>query len=158
MSIPFEASRSFVYQATRYDLLPRIAEFAQEFGDKPFLLRDVTKRVLDETYTQEQLEIRVKKAQSDKMEKVRTIFGFYVPFLAENLHFFENVGGGYFRNISIADGLAEVDAVATDSESNDAGFIYAYTFPTIRKSDGRFPIKIGLTTTGDCEARVAHQC
>ena len=54
--------------------------------------------------------------------------------------------------------VAEADAVATDVESNDLGIIYAYSFPSIRRSDGRFPIKVGLTTTGDADARVTQQC
>lgn len=158
MTIPFEPTRSYVYKAARYELLPRIEEMARDFGDEPFLLREISKRLLAETYTQEQLEIRIKKAESDRTEKMSAIFGFYIPFLAENLRVFENRGGGKFRNISIDEELAEADAVATDVESNDPGIIYAYSFPSIKKNDGRFPIKIGLTTTGDTDARVTQQC
>ncbi len=158
MTIPFEPTRSYVYKAARYELLPRIAEIARDFGDEPFLLREISKRLLAETYTPEQLEIRIKKAESDRTEKMSAIFGFYIPFLAENLRVFENLGGGKFRNISIDEELAEADAVATDVESDDSGIIYAYSFPSIKKNDGRFPIKIGLTTTGDTNARVTQQC
>ncbi len=35
----------------------------------------------------------------------------------------------------------------------DAGTIYAYSFPSIIKESGQFPIKVGLTTTGDAQAR-----
>jgi T5orf172 domain-containing protein len=158
MAIPFEPTRSYVYNAARYELLPRIKDIAREFGDEPFLLREISKRVLAETYTAEQLSIRIKKAESDVTQKMSTIFGFYIPFLAENLHFFENLGGGMWKNIPIDEELAEADAAATDVESNDAGVIYAYSFPSIRKNDGKFPIKIGLTATGDTEARVKQQC
>lgn len=158
MSIPFEPTRSYVYRAARYELLPQIAEIARKYGEEPFLLREISKRVLAETYTADQLEIRVKKAQSDKTEKISTIFGFYIPFLAENLQLFENLGDGMFKNISIEEELAEADAVATDVESHDAGIIYAYSFPLLQKNSGKFPIKIGLTTTGDSEARVNQQC
>lgn len=158
MTIPFEPTRSYVYKASRYELLPRIAEIVGEFGDEPFQLREIASRVLAETYTTEQLEIRIKKAESDMTEKMSKIFGFYIPFLAKNLKFFENLGGGKYRNISIVDELAEADAVATDVESSDSGHIYAYSFPSIKKSDGRFPIKVGLTTTGDTDARVMQQC
>ncbi len=54
--------------------------------------------------------------------------------------------------------MAEADAVATDVESNDAGIVYAYSFPSIIRKDGKFPIKVGLTTTGDADARVTQQC
>lgn len=158
MTIPFEPTRSYVYNAARYELLPRIEEIARDFGDEPFLLREISKRLLAETYTPDQLEIKVKKAKSDATEKMSNIFGFYIPFLAENLKVFENLGGGMFKNISLEEEMAEADAVATDVESNDAGIIYAYTFPTLRKAEGKFPIKIGLTTTGDADARVIQQC
>ena len=159
MTLPFEASRSYVYNAARYELLPRVAEIAKGFGDEPFLLREISKKVLAETYTPEQLEIKVKKAKSDATEKMSTIFMFYIPFLAENLKVFENLGGGMFKNISLEEELAEADAAAIDIESDDAGTIYAYSFPTIVRKDGnRFPIKVGLTTTGDAEARVMQQC
>lgn len=158
MSIPFEPSRSYVYKAARYELLPRIAEIARSFGDEPFLLREISKKLLTETYTPEQLEIRVKKAKSDATEKLSTIFGFYIPFLAENLKVFENVGSGMFRNISLEEELAEADELAIDLDSDDAGIIYAYSFPTIIRKEGRFPIKVGLTTTGDAMARVTQQC
>lgn len=158
MTIPFEPTRSYVYNAARYELLPRIAEIARDFGDEPFLLREISKRVLAETYTPEQLEIKIKKAKSDATEKMSNIFGFYIPFLAVELKVFENLGGGQFKNISIDEEMAEADAVATSVESNDAGLIYAYSFPAIIRSDAKFPIKVGLTTTGDADARVAQQC
>jgi len=112
MTIPFEPTRSYVYNAARYELLPRIAEIARDFGDDPFLLREISKRVLSETYTPEQLEIKIKKAKSDATEKMSNIFGFYIPFLAVELKVFENLGGGQFRNISIDEEMAEADAVA----------------------------------------------
>lgn len=158
MTTPFEPTRSYVYNAARYELLSKIAEIAHDFGDEPFLLREITKKILAETYTQDQLETRVKKARSEATEKISTIFGFYVPFLAENLKVFENQGGGYFKNYSLDEELAEADAVATDVDSNDAGLIYAYSFPSLIKVDSRFPIKVGLTTTGDAEARVTQRC
>ena len=158
IKIPFEPTRSYVYRAARYELLPRIAEIAKSFGEGPFRLRDIWRPMLAETYTPDELDIRVKKAQSDATEKMSTIFGFYIPFLAENLKFFENLGGGMFRNIPLEEELAEADAVATDIDANDAGTIYAYSFPSIMKEGGKFPIKVGLTTTGDALARVTQQC
>jgi T5orf172 domain len=158
MTVPFEPTRSYVYRAARYELLPKIVDMAREFGDEPFLLRDITKRVLAETYTPDQLELRIKKAKSDATEKMRTIFGFYIPFLAENLRVLENLGSGMFKNFSLEEEMAEADAVATDVESNDPGLIYAYSFPSIRREEGKFPIKVGLTTTGDADARVTQQC
>jgi T5orf172 domain len=159
MPIPFEPTRSYVYKASRYELLPKIAEIAaRDFGDNPFLLRDITKKVLADTYTPQQLDIRIKKAESETTEKMRKIFNFYIPFLAKNLRVFERVGDGLFKNFSIDEELAEADAVATDVDSNDSGLIYAYSFPSIRKKEGKFPVKIGLTVTGDAQDRVTQQC
>jgi hypothetical protein len=158
MSISFEPTRSYVYKASRYELLPRIAEKARSFGDEPFLLRELSKQVLIETYTPDQLELRIKKAQSDETEKMKNIFGFYIPFLAENLRVFERLGGGMFKNISLEEEQAEADAIATDIESDDPGIIYAYSFPSIKKNSGKFPIKVGLTVTGDAAERVKQQC
>jgi T5orf172 domain len=161
MTIPFEPTRSYVYQATRYELLPEIQKRTGRFGDVPFLLRDIWKPLLAETYQPEQLEIRIKKERSDATEKMGTIFGWYIHFLASNLKFFENLGEGMFRNISLDEEVAEADDetpdTAADAEDDGSGIIYAYTFPSIRK-DGRFPIKVGRTMAGDAEARVAQQC
>ncbi len=41
MTIPFEATRSYVYKAARYELLPRIVEIVRDYGDEPFLLREI---------------------------------------------------------------------------------------------------------------------
>ena len=158
MTIPFESTRSYIYRAARYELLPRIAEIARDHGDEPFLLRDISKRLLSDAYTPEQLETHIKKAKSDGTEKMSSIFGFYIPFLAEKLRVFKNLGSGLFENIPIDEDLAEADAVATDIESNDSGIIYVYSFPSIIRNDSKFPIKVGLTTTGDTDARVRQQC
>ena len=107
MTIPFEPTRSYVYRAARYELIPRIAENARDFGDEPFLLRDISKRVLSETYTTEQLETRIKKANSDASEKMSNIFGFYIPYLAEELHVFEKLGG--VRRFAVVNGMKPND-------------------------------------------------
>jgi hypothetical protein len=54
--------------------------------------------------------------------------------------------------------VAEADEIAFDIDSDEAGCIYAYSFPTLKKENGRFPVKIGLTTSGDPENRVNSQC
>ncbi len=158
MALPFEPTRSYAYQAARYELLPKVAERAQQYGEEPFLLRSITKQVLAETYTPEQLSTPIKKAKSEKTDKLVTIFNFYILYLAENLKVLENLGGGMFKNITLAEELAEADAVAADVDEDDSGTIYAYSFPLIQRATDRFPIKIGLTTTGDAQARVTQQC
>ncbi|MBX3502115.1 MAG: GIY-YIG nuclease family protein [Alphaproteobacteria bacterium] len=170
MAIPFEPTRSYVYKATRYEILPRIVELARPYGDVPFLLRDLSKKVLNDTYTREQLDIQIRKAQSDVLQRMSRIFGFYIPFLAKNLRIFERVGDGMFRNVSnleedeeIAEADADPDAIADEEAGpvgfvDTAGFIYMYSFPTIVREGVRFPIKIGLTRADDADARVQQQC
>lgn len=147
-----------MYRATRYELLPRLAEMAQAFGNEPFLLRELSKKLLEEVYTPEQLELQIQKAQSDKLDKIKNIFGHYIPFLAEKLDLFEKIGNGYFKNIPLEEEVAEADEVAFDIDSDEAGCIYAYSFPTLKKENGRFPVKIGRTTGSDPENRVNSQC
>ena len=156
MTLPFEASRSYVYNAARYELLPCIAEIARSYGDEPFLLREISKRVLAETYSPEQLEIKVKGEMTLQRNSAPSSGFTFLP--CGKPESFRKPGGGMFCNISLEDEIAEADAVATDVDSNDAGIIYAYSFPSISRKDGKFPMKVGLTTTGDAEARVAQQC
>ena len=156
--IPFEQTRSYVYRATRYEILPILESLAEPFGEEPFLLRELSKKVLSERYSSDQLDTLIKKAESDKFEKMRNIFGFYIPFLAQNLRIFEKVEDGYFKNIPIEEEIAEVDSVAADVDADDSGSIYAYSFPALVKSEGKFPIKVGLTTGDDPELRVRTQC
>lgn len=50
MTMPFEASRSYVYRATRYELIPQIQKLAEDFGDVPFQLRDIWRPLLAKMY------------------------------------------------------------------------------------------------------------
>ena len=161
MAIKFEATTSYVYHAARYEILPRIVEKVRALGDEPFLLRDIFKPLLAETYTQEQLDIQIKKKESDTTRSIGQFFSFYVPFLAKKSRVFEYLGDGKFRNISNDEEdeeLAEADSVAVDVESDGSGIIYAYSFPSIMRDQGRFPITVGLTTGDDANARVTQQC
>jgi hypothetical protein len=52
----------------------------------------------------------------------------------------------------------ELDAEEDDEETTEFdGWIYAFSFPVLVKSDIAFPIKVGKTIK-DVEGRVAHQC
>ena len=42
MAIPFDPTRSYVYRAARYELLPRIAEIARGFSKAQFLFLSYT--------------------------------------------------------------------------------------------------------------------
>ena len=158
MAIEFKPTRSYIYHAARYELLPRIVEMVSGLGDEPFSLLEILYPLLEQTYTPEQLETPIKKAESDKTNTAHQIFAFYVPFLAKKLDVFEYLGGGKFKNVSNDAEVAEADSVATNVDSDDSGIIYAYSFPSIMRNSGRFPIKVGLTTGDDAKARVTQQC
>lgn len=159
---PFEPTRSFAYRFVRYTVLPEVsAQVAALSSDESFLLREVARPVVDRLLTKEQQAVRVPRSQSVGDDSLGAIVRFYVYFLARELDLFVPMGKGYFR--------VRTDADVSDSELVDAaleggdeeaaeldGWIYAFSFPSIVKSLGVFPIKIGRTV-GDVEARVADQ-
>lgn len=55
-----------------------------------------------------------------------------------------------------AEDVDEAIEAEVDIEFN--GWIYAFTFPAIKKHGEAFPIKIGLTTAPEVETRVFGQC
>ena len=70
---------------------------------------------------------------------------------------------GMYRLKSVTELTLEADAdedeaieEQVDVEFN--GWIYAFTFPAIKRTTEAFPIKIGLTTAADVETRVNAQC
>lgn len=146
----------------RYTVLPEVTKEVAALGDEPFLLRKIAWPIIDRLLTKEQPAVRVQRAQSEGDDSMSSIVRFYVSFLAKGLNLFESLGGGYFRAHPEADVSenALVDAVIESGDEEEAGefdgWIYAFSFPSIVKTDGVFPIKIGKTV-GDVEARVADQ-
>ncbi len=157
----FEPTRSFAYRFVRYTVLPEVDMEVAKLGNSEFLLRDIAWPIIDRLLTKEQQAVRVPKAQSEGDESMSRIVRFYVNFLAKELHPYESLGKGYFRTSTEAD-ITEDELVDAAIESGDEeageidGWIYAFSFPTIIKTDGVFPIKIGKTIR-DVEARVAEQ-
>ena len=158
----FEPTRSFGYRFVRYTVLPEVAREVAALGGEPFLLREIAWPIIDRLLTKEQQAIRVPKAQAEGDDSMSSIVRFYVSFLAKGLNLFQKLGGGYFRVHTEADVSenALVDAVIEISDEDEAGefdgWIYAFSFPSIVKTDGVFPIKIGKTV-GDVKTRVAEQ-
>lgn len=158
----FEPTRSFAYRFVRYTVLPEVTKVVATLGDEPFLLRKIAWPIIDRLLIKEQQAVRVHRAQSEGDDSMSSIVRFYVSFLAKGLNLFESLGGGYFRVHPEADVSenALVDAVIEIGDEEDAGefegWIYAFSFPSIVKTDGVFPIKIGKTV-GDVETRVAEQ-
>lgn len=157
----FEPTRSFAYHFVRYTVLPEVDKEVAAFGDKEFLLRDIAWPIIDRLLTKEQQAIRVPKAQSEGDNTMSSIVRFYVNFLAKHLDRYESLGQGMFRVHAESD-ISDDELVDAAIESGDEeasefeGSIYAFSFPTIVKTDGVFPIKIGQTV-GDVKARVDAQ-
>ena len=159
--IPFEPTRSFAYRLVRYTVLPAVDKVVGTLGGEPFLLRDIAWPIIDSLVTPVQQAILVPKAQSEGEDNVSSIIRFYVNFLAKELDQYESLGKGLFRAHTAAD-ISEAELIdatidSGDEEANEfGGWIYAFSFPAIVKSDGIFPIKIGKTV-GDVQARVDDQ-
>ena len=159
---PFEPTRSFAYRFVRYTVLPEVsAQVAALGNDEPFLLRDVARPIIDRLLTKEQQAVRVARSQSEGDDSLGAILRFYVYFLAKELGLFVSMGKGYFRVRTDADvsdsQLVDAALEGGDEEAGDFdGWIYAFSFPSIVRTSGVFPIKIGRTV-GDVDARVADQ-
>ncbi len=159
--LTFEPTRSFAYRFVRYTVLPEVTKKVAALGEQQFLLREIAWPIIDGLLTKEQQDVRVQKAKSEGDDSMSSIVRFYVNFLAKGLDLYESLGGGYFRAHTDAD-ISEDELVDAAIESGDEeadefdGWIYAFSFPSIVKSDGAFPIKIGRTV-GDVETRVADQ-
>ena len=158
---PFEPTRSFAYRFVRYTVLPEVTKEVAGLGEESFLLRDVAWPIIDRLLTPTQQAVRLPRAQSAGDDSLSSIVRFYVNFLAKELDLYKSMGKGYFRVHSEAD-ISEDDLVDEAIESGDEvasefdGWIYAFSFPTIVKAAGVFPIKVGKTV-GDVESRVSEQ-
>lgn len=163
---PFEPSSSWCYRFSRYRAIPEILTMPEVTEGKPFKLLDLSKKVLDAHLTKAQQEQTYLRKNTGAPMSVAASVKFYIPYLAEATEQLVKLGGGMFRIPTDADldqeavETAAIDAATDDSpeEGSDlAGWIYAFTFPLIERTDGPFPIKVGKTS-GDVAKRVAFQC
>ena len=131
-------------------------------GGKQFRLTDLAKRVIDKYLTPEQQQIKVKKAQSDKLEPIHSIVKFFASYIAKDLETFVKIGDGVYRSKTaedISDVELEESALADGDEeaAEFEGWIYAFSFPVLVRTNEPFPIKIGKTIS-DVDNRVEQQC
>ena len=168
----FEPSASWCYRFSRYKAIPEILQMPEAREGKPFRLIDLTWRVLKEHLTREQLAMTFKRREADGELSVAASIKFYIPFIAKNTGQLKNIGGG--QGLYCLPSSKDVDEEATEAEAGAieeadeaaeaedsgtdlSGWIYAFSFPLIQRSDGPFPIKVGKTA-GDVENRVSTQC
>lgn len=154
-------SRSAAYKLARYTILPELRVKAVEFGDQPFLLREVALPIIEAHVPIEHRDVYLPFAHAEGGERYIQTVKWYVSYLSKELKEYENLGRGYFRNKTEADiddeAITESALEEGDEEAGEFdGWIYAFSFPAIAKSDGPFPIKIGKTV-GDVDLRVSEQ-
>ena len=164
---PFEATSSWCYHFARYEALPTILSKLEVAAGEVILLRDYTQSVLDECLTPDQQNLTYKRANSDGDVKIKSSVKYFVAFMAAETSEMMNLGQGTFQKI-LATSQAVVDAAedaaiddaepdAVEDEDDLKGWVYAFTFPLIQKTDTPFPIKIGKARW-DVFARVTAQC
>lgn len=162
MELQFEATRSFCYKFGRYWVLAEIQAMPEVTSGDEFRLTDLAQRVINKYLTPEQQQIKVKKAQSERSEPIHSIVKFFVSFIAKEQETFVRIGDGIYRS-KTAEDISDVEleeAALADGDEEAAeleGWIYAFSFPALVRTNEPFPIKIGKTM-GSVDERVAQQC
>lgn len=167
LPIEFEPNASFCYRLARYHLLNEIASEPEAMTGEPFRLLPVATRVIGRYLTDEQQAMTYPARDTDgELRQVGAALRFFVSLRAKRgaeSPFVWLGRSGMYRLKSETEVIEEAD-VDTDENVEDEptiefnGWIYAFTFPAIKRSDQPFPIKIGLTTAPDVETRVYGQC
>ena len=167
LPIPFEPTASFCYRFARYHLLQEIAQEPEALTGEPFKLNPVITRVMARYLTDEQMNLSYPARDTEgKMRPVGAGIRFFVSLRAKRgaeSPFIWLGKSGMYRLKS--DSEVSMEAVEDEDEEVEEqtdvefdGWIYAFTFPAIKKSGSAFPIKVGLTTAAEVETRVFGQC
>lgn len=162
MELQFEPTRSFCYKFGRYTVLAEVQMMPEVISGNEFRLTDLAQRVIDKYLTPEQQQVKVKKAQSERLEPIHSIVKFFVSFIAKEQETFIKIGEGIYRAKTAEDiSELELDESSLDDGDEEAaefeGWIYAFSFPILVRTNAPFPIKIGKTIA-DVDGRVAQQC
>ena len=163
--ITFEPTASFCYRFSRYVALPEVAQMVEVTCGEKFLLRELVFKVIDKYLSPEEQAQYIPYRDSDGGTNVRRNTRYYAGFVATETKFFENLGKGWFKKVDaeampseseVLEAIDEEDEVSGEADAI-GGWIYAFSFPLIVKTDAPFPIKIGKTV-GSVENRIADQC
>ncbi|MDI1272473.1 GIY-YIG nuclease family protein [Polaromonas sp.] len=167
LPLEFEPNASFCYRFARYHLLPELAQEPEALSREPFKLNLVINRVLNRYLTDEQMGLTYPARDTEgKMHQVGAAIRFFVSLRAKRgseSPFVWMGQSGMYRLKSDSELTQEAaedvdNAVEEQVDVEFNGWIYAFTFPAIKKSKEPFPIKVGLTTAADVETRVFGQC
>lgn len=162
----FEATNSWCYRFARYQAIPEILALPEVSSGEPFRLVDLSNRVINAHLSESQRETKYLRAKTNKEISISASVKFYIPFIAKNTKQLVRIGDGFFRVPTVDDVdeeavEEEIEEAALDSGEGEIieydGWIYAFTFPLLIRSDARFPIKVGKTG-GDVDVRVIQQC
>ena len=155
-------TRSDAYKLSRDVILPEIRRLTSQLNGEQFRLREISVPLIENAVPLQDRDVIIPFLRSQGGESfVRTISWYVYDFVRKD-NFWVNLGRGYFRN-QIEQDIDENELQESAMEEGDEsaseydGWIYAYTFPSIQKTDESFPIKIGKTIK-DVEERVAYQC
>lgn len=167
LPIEFEPNASFCYRLARYHLLNEIASESEAMTGEPFRLLPVANRVIGRYLSDEQQTMTYPARDTDgELRQVGAALKFFVSLRAKRgseSPFVWLGKSGMYRLKSDTEVIQEADE-DTDENVEDQptvefnGWIYAFTFPAIKRVDQPFPIKVGLTTAADVETRVYGQC
>ncbi len=167
LPIEFEPNASFCYRLARYHLLNEIASEPEPMTGEPFRLLPVANRVIGRYLSDEQQTMTYPARDTDgELRQVGAALKFFVSLRAKRgseSPFVWLGKSGMYRLKSDTEVIQEADE-DTDENVEDQptvefnGWIYAFTFPAIKRVDQPFPIKVGLTTAADVETRVYGQC
>jgi hypothetical protein len=168
LPIEFEPNASFCYKFARYHLLPELAQEPEAQSGEPFKLNPVINRILSRYLTEEQMGLTYPARDTEgKMHQVGAGIRFFTSLRAKRgpeSPFVWLGKSGMYRlksdtEITLEAAEDEDEAIEEQADVEFNGWIYAFTFPAIKKvGDTPFPIKIGLTTAADVETRVFGQC
>ena len=167
LPIEFEPNASFCYKFARYHQLPALAQEPEALSGEPFKLNPVINRVLSRYLTEDQMGLSYPARDTEgKMHQVGKAIRFFASLRAKRgpeSPFVWLGQSGMYRLKSdtelTLEATEDVDqAIEDQADVEFNGWIYAFTFPTIKSVQKLFPIKVGLTTAADVELRVFGQC
>ena len=143
LPIEFEPNASFCYRFARYHLLPELAQEPEALSGEPFRLNPVINRVLNRYLTEGQLSLSYPARDTEgKMHQVGGAIRFFVSLRAKRgpeSPFIWLGQSGMYRLKSDTELTQEAtededDAVEEQPDVEFNGWVYAFTFPTSRKT------------------------
>lgn len=167
LPITFEPNASFCYRLARYHLLSEIAAEPEAASGEPFKLNPIINRVVSRYLTEDQLALAYPARDTEgKMNPVGSAIRFFVSLRAKRgpeSPFVWLGRSGTYRlksdsEMTMDQAEDEDEAVEEQQDLEFDGWIYAFSFPIIKRENEAFPIKVGLTTAADVETRVFGQC